>query len=530
MTGHRVSSVVEIVGRSAELATVSEFLDGTTPARALLLRGDAGMGKTLLWHHVVTAAEERGRTTFAAQPTQSEMRLSFAALDDLVSGVPEASLAALPEPQRAALDAALLRSAGVPADQLAVSMAFVSLLTSTSRSTPVILAVDDAQWIDVPSARVLEFSLRRTAEHDVLFVITVRTGEPAPLADALLHALPDPVTRTLEVGPLSLGALHRLFSSRLGQSFPRPTLVKLEQASGGNPLVALEIARALLDSVETLAPGAPLPASRSLRQLLGRRIVCLSRATREALLVMAGSPDSDTETVARALAIEDVGELLAPAEAAGIVEQDRGRLRFGHPLMASVVYRAASPARLRELHGRLAEVATDVEERARHLALSTETADETVASALEQAAMRASRRGAPDAAAELMVLARTLTPPTDRASATRRLLAAGEAMLVAGDWAAGRPTSAPVVRSSSRRSTRNSRACPTPRPKPHPVRSPRWASRSVCLWACCSWRGSPSTADCGPGHAPDRPSLPRPWPTARRWSRGSLLLSVPTKM
>ncbi len=286
--------------------------------------------------------------------------------------------------------------------------------------------------------RVSWASRCRIAAQDVRFVLAVRSGEAAPLADALLHALPDPATRTLELAPLSLGALHRLFTSRLARQFPRPTLVKLEQASGGNPLVALELARALIESGEDVAPGAPLPVSRSLRQLLGRRIVRLPRETRDALLVIAGSPHPDVEKVASTLGIEDADAVLRSAEAAGIVEVDRGGVRFAHPLMASVVYGAASPARLRDLHRRLAAVATDAEERARHLALSTETADEGIASALEEAASQASLRGAPDAAAEMMALARTLTPPTDAASATRRLLAAGEAMFEAGDSVAGR--------------------------------------------------------------------------------------------
>lgn len=433
-----MSSVVEMVGRSVELEAVSAFLDGPTPARALLLRGDAGMGKTILWQHLVARARARDQAVLTAQPTQSETRLSFAALGELVSAVPDSAVNVLPDPQRRALDVALRRAPGMSADQLAVSMAFVELLTSISRSTPVVVALDDAQWIDVPSGRVLEFALRRTAEYPVRFVLAVRSGEPASLIDALLHAFPEPATQTLDLAPLSLGALHHLFSSRLGQHFPRPTLVKLAHASGGNPLVALEIARALLESGGHLAPGAPLPASRSLRQLLGRRIVRLPSATREALLVMAGSADPDADTLARALAIDDVPALLAPAEAAGIVEQERGRLRFVHPLMASVVYSAASPGRLRALHGQLAAAATDAEERALHLALSTEGVDESVASTLEHAALQARQRGAPDAAAGLMASARIHTPTRDTASRTRRLLAAGEALLEAGDLTAGR--------------------------------------------------------------------------------------------
>ncbi len=433
-----MGSGIEIVGRSSEMDAISAFIDGTAPSRALILRGDAGIGKTILWQHLVAGARASAWAVLDSQPTESETRLSFAALGDMVSAVPDSTLDELPERQRIALDVALQRVAGVPADQLAVSMAFVTLLAALSSSAPVLVAIDDAQWIDASSARVLEFALRRTVANDVRFVLTVRSGEPAALVDALLRAFPEPETRIIEPGPLSVGALHHLFSSRLGQSFPRPTLMKLVEASGGNPLVALEIARALVESGKQLAPGAPLPASRSLRQLLGRRIARLPRATREALLVMAVTADADMETVSRALALEDAESVLGPAETAGLIEPDRDRLRFAHPLMASVVIGAASGAQRREMHGRLAAFVPDQEQRARHLALSSETASESVAIALEQAATHARQRGAPDAGAELMVLARTHTPPGDTSGRTRRLLAAGEAMLEAGDLAAAR--------------------------------------------------------------------------------------------
>ena len=417
---------------------MSAFIDGTVPARAVILRGEAGIGKTILWQHLVAGARERGWAVLDSQPTESEMRLSFAALGDLVTAVPDATLSELPERQRTALDVALQRVSGAPAEQLAVSMALVTLLASMSSSAPVLVAIDDAQWLDGPSVRVLEFALRRTVANDVRFALTVRSGEPATLVDALLRAFPEPETRVLEPGPLSVGAVHHLFSSRLGQGFARPTLMKLVEASGGNPLVALEIARALLESGEKLPLGAPLPASRSLHQLLGRRIARLPRQTRDALLVMAVAAEPDTATVAEALALDDAESVLEPAETAGLVEPERGRLRFAHPLMASVVIGTASAPQRREVHRRLATLVRDQEQRARHLALATESVDESVAMALEEAAAHARRRGAPDAGAELLVLARTHTPPSDTSSRTRRLLAAGEAMLEAGDLAAAR--------------------------------------------------------------------------------------------
>ena len=275
---------VEIVGRGVEMDAISAFLDGSSAPRALILRGDAGIGKTILWQHLVAGARARGWAVAESQPTESERRLSFASLADLVSAVPAATLDELPERLRLALDVALLRVAAVPTEQLAVSMAFSAVLTSVSSAGPVVAAIDDAQWIDTPTARVLEFALRRTVDREVRFALAVRSGESAPFVDALLRVFPEPETRILEVGPLSVGALHHLFSSRLGQHFPRPTLVRLARAADGNPLVALEIARALLESGERLLPGAQLPVSRSFGQLLSRRIVRLPGPTREALL------------------------------------------------------------------------------------------------------------------------------------------------------------------------------------------------------------------------------------------------------
>lgn len=241
-----MSSLPEIIGRSTELEAISVFLDPTTEASGLLLRGDAGMGKTILWRHLVAAARAGSSTVLTAQPAESETRSSFAVLGDLVAGLPDDALDMLPGPQRTALDVALLRAVGLPADPLAVSMAFSTLITSISRVTPVVIAIDDAQWIDAPSARVLGSALRRAVDRGVRFALAVRAGEAAPLADALQRVAAVPPV-ILDLAPLSLAALHHLFASRLDRHFPRPTLVRLANGSRGNPLVALEIARALVE-------------------------------------------------------------------------------------------------------------------------------------------------------------------------------------------------------------------------------------------------------------------------------------------
>lgn len=399
------------------------------------------MGKTTLWQAAVRHARERGDHVLAAQPTEPERHLSFAALADLLRDVTPETTAAIPEPQRVALDAAL-RRADAPADPLAIAMGFVSVVSALAAPraglSNVLIAVDDIHWVDGPTARVLEFALRRATERGARFLLAARSNEPAPVLDTLGRALPGDRIRLVDLGPLSLGALHRLLSARLGRQFARPILTRLQQASGGNPFVALEIAVALIESDEPVVAGLPLPVPASLRELLGRRIARLPAATRAALLVISALADAGDEKVATVLGLDDLETDLAPAEAAGILARERGRIRFSHPMMAAVVYATASPRRLRELHARLAGLSSEVEDRARHLARSADAPDPAIATALEEAGTHARQRGAPDAGAELLALARTYSSPADEEASTRRLLAAGEAMLEAADTAAGR--------------------------------------------------------------------------------------------
>lgn len=431
-----------ILGRDPEQAALSAFVaeEPDAPA-AVVLRGEAGMGKTTLWQSAVRQARERGDHVLVAQPTEFERHLSFAALADLLRDVTPEVMAAIPEPQRSGLDAAL-RRVDRPTDPLAIGMGFVSVLSVLaapgSGSSRVLVAVDDIHWIDGPTARVLEFALRRATERGAGLLFAARSNEPAPVLDALSRAVPGDRIQFLDLGPLSLGALHRLLSARLGRQFARPILTRLQEASGGNPFVALEIAVALIESDEPVVAGLPLPVPASLRQLLGRRIARLPAATRAALLVISALGEAGEEKVATVLGVDDLEAVLAPAEAAGILASERPEIRFSHPMMAAVVYATASPRRLRDLHARLAALSSEVEGRARHLARSAEAPDATIATALEEAGRHARQRGAPDAGAELLAQAWTYTPTTDRAGMTRRLLAAGEVMLEAADTEAGR--------------------------------------------------------------------------------------------
>jgi hypothetical protein len=252
-----------IVGRDKELAAADEFLDSLSHgSAALVFEGEPGIGKTTLWREVVTRAEARGVRVLASRPAESEARLTFVGLGDFLNGVDERVFDALSEPQRRALDAALLLvdPKGVKPDPRAVATAFVSVVRAIA---PVVVAVDDLQWLDGPSWSVLDFALRRLETEPVGFVAAARIdsgGPPRRLADA----------RRVHVGPLSLAALHDILSAELGYAFTRPTLVRIEETSGGNPFFALELGRALLESGEP-RPGAALPVPETLRELIDGR-------------------------------------------------------------------------------------------------------------------------------------------------------------------------------------------------------------------------------------------------------------------
>ena len=242
----------EVVGRDAELATVRAFLAEVErlPA-ALVIEGEAGIGKTTLWRAGIAAAEELGYRVLSARPAEAESQVSYAGLRDLLDPVIERALVDLPPPQRRALEITLLlRDAEVGApDQAAIAFAVLGAFGGIA-GTPVLVAVDDVQWLDAASASVLAFAFRRLAAAPAAILVARRSGgrEAAPLG--LDRAFPSELLRWLRLGPLSVGATHRLLRERLGVSFPRPALVRLHETSGGNPFYALELGRALEQSGE----------------------------------------------------------------------------------------------------------------------------------------------------------------------------------------------------------------------------------------------------------------------------------------
>ena len=219
-----------------------------------------------------------------------------------------------------------------------------------------------------------------------------------------------------------------LIAGQVGHVYLRPTLVKIAQASGGNPLFALEIARAL-GPAPALEPGAPLPVPDSLREIVAGHVRELTPPARHALLVAAALSHPTTELVERAAS----AAALEAAEESGLLCLEGDRLVFAHPLYASAVYAAAPSGRRRALHGCLADLVSEPEEQARHRALATEQPDEQVAAALEQAAAAARARGAWETAGELLEQARALTPDARPYAARARGLRAAEHHIHAGD-------------------------------------------------------------------------------------------------
>ena len=425
------------IGRDAELDSVHAFLDRVLEGpTALVLEGTAGIGKSTIWLAGVEAARERGMCVLVSRPAELDRGLAHAGLGDLFDKVLERVLPELSPPRRRALQVALLlEDASHDSDPRTLGVAVRSALEALAAETPVVLAVDDVQWLDPSSASVLTFALRRMGEQPVHVLLARRTGERAEPSELESAFETDRVER-LPVGPLTLGALHTLLQARLGRTFSRPSLLRVHETSGGNPFYALELARAIGAGVD---PTQPLPVPKTLEGLVRARLDELPAPTREALLlaVTVGRPSAE---LFASLGVTE--HVLDPAVAAHVIERVNGTIRFTHPLVASVVYQGVSADERRRAHGRVAQVVVDPVDRARHLALSTETPDSQSAAVLEDAAAVASSRGSPIAAAELAEHALRLTPPGAHSERHRRALSAARAHRSAGELDA-RPNDSP---------------------------------------------------------------------------------------
>lgn len=406
------------VGRDAELAEIGEFLARLpSGSRGMSLRGEPGIGKTTLWLAGVREAQRAGYPVLACRPSQTEAKLSFSGLSDMLAEVDADAFAALPELQRHALDVALLRAApaGPAPDPRLVATAVLTLIRGLARCGPILLAVDDAHWLDPPTANALAFAFRRLEHEPVGLLLALRPGETGlgPLESAERERI-----ARVQVGPLTLSALGQIIRERLGRALPHPVLVRIAQASQRNPFHALEVAR-LLPRDGTAGEDARLPVPDDVQRLAASRVQALPEPTRSALLRASVLAKPDTRMIDP--------DQLAAAEAVDIVRIDeRGRIAFTHPLFAAAIYASASDAQRREAQRAAASEARDPEQRARHLAYAVVAPDPEVAAELDTAAELACLRGAPATGAELIELALHHTPPDEPLARWQRLLHGAE--------------------------------------------------------------------------------------------------------
>ncbi|MEV4179414.1 AAA family ATPase [Nonomuraea sp. NPDC049709] len=412
-----------LFGREDAVTVVRDLMERGGGAVAV---GDPGVGKSSLMKAATQLARRQGRRVLSVTPTQFEQGLPFAGLAELMSRFPEGAERELPGPQRHALAVALQRAEPTEGevDALAVPLAVRGLLTQLCESEPVALLIDDLQWLDQASIGSLGFALRGVfAEPHRLSVLVATRPDPDTGTD-LIRCLAEP-RHEFVLRPLADWAIGQLLRARLGPRWTPPMSAGVARASGGNPFLALEIARASDHGRVQVPP--------SLTELLRERVAQLTEDTREVLLLASAA---GRLTVTQVRGIVEEARLLPALEAAadaGVATVGAGSvIGFTHPLLASAVYDAATPAERRRAHRVLAETLEDLVERARHRSRSITVPDEVVAADLERAAELSRSRGAQQLAGELLEGA-ALATPSDMDASLGRWLRAVDTYSDAGD-------------------------------------------------------------------------------------------------
>jgi DNA-binding CsgD family transcriptional regulator len=415
-----------LVGRGEELSRLRELVASPPErSRVLLVLGDAGLGKTVLLAEAGREARSAGMRVLAAAGRESEQDLAFAGLHQLLRPVTD-RVAGLPARQADALRGAFGISAEpVPPDALLTGIAVLTLLSGLSDDGPLLVLMDDAQWLDRASLEALAFAARRLDSERLVLLVGMRgTAPPA----GFQRDFPQ-----LALAPLSLPDAGRLLDVQPRPPRGRAREQVLAQAAG-NPLALIELSKVIAADPDAGRRWAaePLPLTHQLTTIMAAQYARLPASARAALLLAAAA---DSPDLAAAAIPGLTAGALAPAEAAGLIRLDAPGPEFAHPLVRSAVYHAASFAERAAAHRQVAGALGDQPDRyAWHLAAATPDPDEGVAALLEDSAAQAQRRGGIAAAAQAMERAAELSPgQQDKA---RRLLAAAGLALPAGqaDW------------------------------------------------------------------------------------------------
>ncbi|WP_225830671.1 AAA family ATPase [Streptomyces sp. NK08204] len=438
-----------VIGREELFTTAREQL---ASGGSVLLHGPAGIGKSTVLRALAEEYGATAHTVLRCSATESESHLPFLALADLLGLVLDDVAPRLPTAQRTALESALTGrgESSLLRDGLALRLAVLSALRALAERGPVLVVADDLQWLDPASAELLGFAARRLEGTTVQLLCAVRTDGPdSQEYDRQLRACP-PDTTAVRLGPLSHTQVARLLDHRGHGGLPRSTVREIHRTSGGNPLFALELGRALADGPTPPRPGEPLPVPTSLRALVLSRLDMLSVEARRTLLV-ASAGARPTTTLLHAAGRENAEAECAQAAELGLLATgpEDPAVRFAHPLISAALYAEAPAHERRAAHAALSTAAFDPIERARHLALASTGTDPEVAARLAEAAALARDRGAPSVAAQLGLLAARHTPACSPPGPDERRLQAAEDAITSGDLDLARDIAREVLTGST---------------------------------------------------------------------------------
>lgn len=400
------------IGREREFELVAGLLADVATGgagRVVEVVGEAGIGKSTLAGGLAAAARAAGWQLWTAAPTEAESGLPWTALAMLLGEVPDELFDGLDGTLSEQLTGATSHLRDSPVSPELVAFALTALLDSAGHEQPLLLLLDDVQWIDQQSAGALAFALRRTPRRRSVAILASRSAMPLPLAPERL--VPDDAYARIELGGLGLVALREVIEGATGHRLAHDELTQVVERAGGNPLYAIELAQVV--RAGRMPASAELPAS--LRESIGAHIDAVPAEVRRVLAAAALATQPSVAALRAALPDVDVLSALETAERAAVIELQRDQrgapvVVFRHPLLASAAIDTTTGVARRRLHTALAAAATDEVERARHLIACADGPDDELAAVLEAAVTAARRRGAVDAAANFAIACVELTP------------------------------------------------------------------------------------------------------------------------